>query len=267
MNSFHKYINIAGGHLLDLSEPLVMGILNCTPDSFYAGSRSQTEEAIARRARAIIDEGGSIIDIGACSTRPDSDFADETEETERLRMALPIIRRECPEAVLSVDTFRPNVARMAVEEYGVSIVNDISGGCEEMYRAVARMGVPYILTSQKADTQAIILDLTEKIRILRSIGQKDIIIDPGFGFGKTLEDNYAVMRDLDVLHALGLPILVGISRKSMIYKALDITQDEALTGTICLNSFALAKGCHILRVHDVREAADTVRMHKILFNK
>ena len=259
-------INVRG-RLMDLSVPRVMGILNATPDSFYAASRSQTEVELVRRARQIIDEGGDIIDVGACSTRPDSTPATEAEEMERLRLALGILRREMPDAVISVDTFRPAVARMAVEEYGADIINDVGApshsGDEEggsMFRMVARLGVPYIYMSRAADIGTMIREMAQGVQQLRAFGQKDIIIDPGFGFGKMLEDNYGVMRDLQQLQVLGLPVLVGVSRKSMIYRLFDTQPEQALNGTTVLNTLALTKGASILRVHDVKEAVECVKI-------
>ena len=252
-------INVRG-RLLDLSKPIVMGILNATPDSFYAASRQQTKVEIARRAAQIVEEGAAIIDIGGCSTRPDSQPATEAEETERLRLALDIVRRELPEAIISVDTFRPEVAAMAVKEFGADIINDVSGGSEEMFRVVSRLGVPYILTSVEATLRGILLDFAGKVQALRDLGQKDIILDPGFGFGKTVEENYAVLREMEKLQVMDLPLLVGISRKSMIWRVLGITPDEALNGTTVLNTIALMKGANILRVHDVREAKESITL-------
>ena len=252
-------INVRG-RLLDLSKPIVMGILNATPDSFYAASRQQTKVEIARRAAQIVEEGAAIIDIGGCSTRPDSQPATEAEETERLRLALDIVRRELPEAIISVDTFRPEVAAMAVKEFGADIINDVSGGSEEMFRVVSRLGVPYILTSVEATLRGILMDFAGKVQALRDLGQKDIILDPGFGFGKTVEENYAVLREMEKLQVMDLPLLVGISRKSMIWRVLGITPDEALNGTTVLNTIALMKGANILRVHDVREAKESITL-------
>lgn len=258
------------GQLFSLDELQVMGILNATPDSFYAGSRKQTEEEIIGRVHQILDEGGSIIDVGACSTRPDAEPATEKEEMERLRFALPIVRREAPEAVVSVDTFRPDVARMVVEEFGADIINDVAGPVNvqqstvnvqhDMFRMVSRLRVPYIYMSRKATMKDVLLDCAEAVDTLRSMGQKDIVLDPGFGFGKTVEQNYDVMRDLERMQMLHLPILVGISRKSMIYRLLDTDPTQALNGTTVLNTIALMKGANILRVHDVREAVECVKM-------
>ena len=258
------------GQLLDLSTPQVMGILNATPDSFYAASRTQTEREIVSRTEQILNEGGSIIDVGACSTRPDSKTATEAEEAERLRLALKTIRSVAPDAIVSVDTFRPQLARMAVEEFGAAIINDVGAPVnspevtvdsqKDMFRMVSRLRVPYIYMSRKSSIKDILLDSAEVIDTLRSMGQKDIIIDPGFGFGKTVEQNYEVMNGLEQLQMLKLPLLVALSRKSMIYRLLETSQEEALTGTIALNTIALLKGADILRVHDVKEAVECIKI-------
>ena len=260
-----NYTLNCNGRLLSLEEPQVMGILNVTPDSFYAGSRVQTERDIVSRAQQIVTEGGSMIDVGACSTRPDSEPATEQEEMERLRGALGIIRREMPDAIISVDTFRPDVARMAVEEFGADIINDVGTPStthhpSPMQRMVTGLQVPYIYMSRKATMRDILLDCAEVMDTLRAMGQKDIILDPGFGFGKTLEENYDVLNNLERMQMTGLPVLVGVSRKSMIYKRLDIDPAQALNGTTVLNTIALAKGASILRVHDVREAVEAVKL-------
>ena len=260
-----EYTLNCNGHLLDLHTPLVMGILNVTPDSFYAGSRTMSEQQIIERTRQILQEGGSIIDVGACSTRPGSEPVSQEEEMERLRFALGLIRKEAPDAVVSVDTFRPDVARMVVEEYGADIINDV-GNCQlsivnsqsTMFRMVSRLHVPYILMSQEATMRDMLLRFARDVDELRSYGQKDIILDPGFGFGKTLEQNYAVASQLEQLQILQLPILVGFSRKSMIYRLLDTQPEQALNGTSVLNTVSLTKGASILRVHDVREAVECV---------
>jgi len=252
-------INVQG-RLLDLAEPLVMGILNVTPDSFYAGSRQQTEREIAERASQIVAEGGAIIDIGGCSTRPGAQAVTEAEEMERLRFGLEVVRREQPDSIISVDTFRPDVARMAVEEYGAGIVNDVSEGDSSMFRMVSNLRVPYILMSQQPTIREMLLKFAEKVQQLRDLGAKDIILDPGFGFGKTLEENYQVMNELEKLQVMELPLLVGVSRKSMIYKLFGVTPQESLNGTTALNTIALMKGASILRVHDVREAVECVRI-------
>ena len=252
-------INI-NGRLMDLSEPQVMGILNVTPDSFYAASRQQTEQEIAECARRIVAEGGTIVDVGACSTRPGFQEISEAEEMERLRFGLGIVRRALPDAVVSVDTFRPDVARMAVEEFGVGIINDVSEGNSRMFRMVSRLRVPYILMSQQPTIREMLLSFAEKVQQLRDLGAKDIILDPGFGFGKTLEQNYQIMGELDKLQVMGLPLLVGVSRKSMIYKLLGFTPGESLNGTTALNIIALMKGASILRVHDVKEAVECCKI-------
>ncbi len=252
------------GRLMSLNEPRVMGILNATPDSFFAQSRAQTEQQIALRARQIVDEGGAFIDVGACSTRPGSTPVGEQEEMERLRLALTIVRREQPQAVVSVDTFRPAVARMAVEELGADIINDVGSPDEQqrkdMHRMVARLGVPYILMAAQPTLRQTLLALADEVQQLRNMGHKDIIIDPGFGFGKTMEQNFEVLNGQDRLLVMGLPLLVGVSRKRMVYNMLGTTPAEALNGTTVLNTIALMKGASILRVHDVREAVECVRL-------
>ena len=270
-----SYTINAGGRLLDLQTPVVMGILNATPDSFYAGSRTQTEAEIAARVHQIVDEGAGIIDVGAYSARPGADDVPAEEEARRLRHALDIVRREAPDAIISVDTFRADVAKMCVEEGGAHIINDISGGTldKNMFRTVARLRVPYILmhiqgephTMQQAPhydnlEQEVFLFLSQRVDQLRQLGVADIILDPGFGFGKTLAHNYELMNRLEDFREFDLPLLVGISRKSMIHKLLGTTPAEALGGTIALNTIALMKGAHILRVHDVRAAVETVRI-------
>jgi dihydropteroate synthase len=248
------------GQLMSLSQPQVMGILNVTPDSFFAGSRMQTEQAIAGRANQIVAEGATMIDVGGCSTRPGSEPVSEAEEMQRLRLALGVVRREQPHAVVSVDTFRPDVARMAVEEFGADIINDVSEGSVEMYRMIARLRVPYILMSVQPNLRDMLLAFAREVQQLRDFGVKDIILDPGFGFGKTVAQNYTVMNQLERLQIMELPLLVGISRKSMIFKLLGLTPDESLNGTSVLNTIALMKGASILRVHDVKEAVECVRI-------
>lgn len=254
-----EMINVRG-RLVSLSEPLVMGILNVTPDSFYAGSRKQTEQEIVERVRQIVTEGGAIIDIGACSTRPGFQEVSEKEEMDRLRFGLGIVRRELPDSVVSVDTFRPDVARMAVEEFGADIVNDVSEGGTAMFRMVSNLRVPYILMSQQPTIREMLLSFAEKVQQLRDFGAKDIILDPGFGFGKTQEQNYQVMGELEKLQVMELPLLVGVSRKSMIFKLFGVTPNESLNGTTALNVIALMKGASILRVHDVREAVECCKI-------
>ena len=264
-------INI-GGRLLSLESPLVMGILNCTPDSFFSGSRKQTECEIAERAQQIVAEGGRMIDVGAFSTRPGADEVPIDEELRRLQMALQIVRREVPDAVVSVDTYRPLVARRCVEEWGADIVNDVSEGGrtgivgvaiheeESMFATVAQLGVPYILMSVQPTVESMLKAWADDVLQLRALGQKDIILDPGFGFGKTLDENYAVMGEMEKLAVMELPLLVGVSRKSMIWKLLDGNPDTALNGTTALNAIALLKGAKILRVHDVKEAVETMKI-------
>lgn len=277
MRGLLPYTINVGGKLMDLSEPQVMGILNITPDSFYSESRKNTEEEIAGRVNAILAEGGSIIDVGAYSSRPGADNISAEEEKDRLHGALQILRRTAPEAVVSVDTFRADVARMCVEEYGVQIINDISGGQldPQMFETVAALGVPYVLMHMKGNPQTMQQEphyedlLTEmlqyfgsKVQRLHELGVKDIILDPGFGFAKTMDHNYELMNRLKDLSVLELPILVGVSRKSMIYKLLDSTPEGALNGTSVLNTLALLKGASILRVHDVKAAVEVVQIVK-----
>ena len=264
------------GRLYDLSRPLVMGIMNVTPDSFYAGSRQQTEAAIAARTEAIIAEGGTLIDVGAFSTRPGAMEVSEAEEMSRLRFALEIVQKHRGDGVVSVDTFRPDVARMAVEEYGADMINDVSEGgvtgvanqplaagdddCPAMFRMAARLQVPYVLMSVRGTLEELMISTASKVQQLRGLGVKDIILDPGFGFGKTLEQNYRLLFEMDKLQELGLPILVGLSRKSMIYQRLGGTPETSLNGTTVLNTVALMKGANILRVHDVREAVEAGKL-------
>uniref|UniRef100_UPI00258D4E76 dihydropteroate synthase n=1 Tax=uncultured Prevotella sp. TaxID=159272 RepID=UPI00258D4E76 len=220
------------GQLLELNEPQVMGILNATPDSFFADSRKQTEREIAERADEIVAQGGTFIDVGAYSTRPGAADVSVQEEMDRMRMALSVVRRVQPDVPLSIDTFRADVAKMAVEEFGADIINDVSEGADEaMFRTVARLGVPYILMSIQKDLHDTLMAFAKKVQLLRDMGQKDIILDPGFGFGKTVEDNYRLMNEMEKLQVLGLPLLVGISRKSMIFKLLQSDQSKALNGT------------------------------------
>lgn len=277
MKGLLPYTINVGGNLMDLSEPQVMGILNVTPDSFYSASRKNTEQEIADRVEAILAEGGSMIDIGAYSSRPGADDVSAEEEMSRLRSGLKILRNIASDAVVSVDTFRADVAKMCVEEYGVQIINDISGGelDNRMFDTVAALGVPYILMHMKGNPQTMQLEphyddlLTEmlryfgtKVQQLHELGVKDVILDPGFGFAKTLEHNYELMNRLQDLQVLELPMLVGISRKSMVYRLLGNTPEEALNGTSVLNTLALLKGASILRVHDVKEATEVVKIVK-----
>ncbi len=267
-------INI-NGSLFGLSTPLVMGILNVTPDSFYAESRKFDEDEIGKRVRQIVSEGASIIDIGAYSSRPNAVDVPIEEEMSRLRKGLEIINRLAPNIAVSVDTFRADVASMCVEEYGVAMINDISGGelDKDMFKRVAKLHVPYILMHMKGTPQTmqkephyedlmreILFYFSVRTQQLKELGVKDIIIDPGFGFAKTLEHNYELMGHLEDFKVFNMPILVGISRKSMIYKLLGCTPEEALNGTTALNTVALMKGADILRVHDVRQAVETIKI-------
>lgn len=263
------------GKLYSLCEPKIMGILNVTPDSFYAESRTSDEEHIAARVQQLMDDGADMIDIGGYSSRSGADDVSPEEEMNRLRRGLRVVRRLYPEVPISVDTFRADVARMCVEEEGADIINDISGGMmdRQMFRTVARLGVPYILmhmqgtpdTMQQAPhydnlRREVMLYFAERIDRLCQMGVKDIIVDPGFGFGKTLEHNYELFHHLDDFNLFNLPLLVGISRKSMIYKLLGGTPQTSLNGTTVLNTIALMKGAHILRVHDVKEAVEAKRI-------
>jgi dihydropteroate synthase len=260
---------------MSLHPPLVMGILNVTPDSFYTGSRKQTETEIHSRIETILEEGGRIIDVGGYSSRPAAAEVSEEEEMKRLALALKIVNKHYPEAIVSIDTFRSGVARRSVEVYGAAIINDISGGELDagMFRAIAALKTPYILmhmrgtplTMQQFTTyDHLIVDIrkyfADKIYELELLGVNDIILDPGFGFSKTTEQNFELMHSLDEFALFERPLVVGISRKSMIYKTLDITSEESLNGTTVLNTLALLKGADILRVHDVREAVEAVRL-------
>lgn len=269
-----QYINL-NGMLMDLSTPRVMGILNLTPDSFFGGSRMQTAEQVVGRIEQMRNEGADMVDVGACSTRPGAQQPSLQEEMERLRKGLSLVREVWPEAVLSVDTYRSQVARMCVEEFGVAIVNDISAGQMdgEMFPTIAQLGVPYVMTHMQGTPETmqqqphyqhilkeVCLFFAKRIDALRKLGAKDIILDPGFGFGKTLEHNYQLLANLHELNLFDLPLLVGVSRKSMVYKLLEITPDEALNGTTSLHTIALLKGANILRVHDVKEARQAVKI-------
>ena len=260
------------GKLIDLATPKVMGILNCTPDSFYVGSRKQTEHDIAERANQIIQEGGTMIDVGAFSTRPGAKEVSEEEEMARLKAALQVVRREQPDAIVSVDTYRPNVARHCIEDWGADIINDVSEGgltgivntpiheVENMFDIIGQLKVPYILMSVKSNLHDMMISFADKVQQLRNRGVKDIILDPGFGFGKTLQQNYEIYNDMERLGTLQLPLLVGISRKTMIYKLVGGDPTTTLNGTTVLNTAALFKGAGILRVHDVQEAVESVKI-------
>lgn len=274
-----KIINIKG-KLCDLSHPVVMGILNITPDSFFDGGKYFSEsDKIKARIDQILTEGGKIIDIGAYSSRPGADDVSEDEEYRRLTRTFDVIAANYSDLTISVDTFRSGIARKAVLEFGVDIINDISAGeiDKNMFTTVAELNVPYILMHMQgrpADMQDsptyadvvedIVLYLSRKVMELRQLGVKDIIIDPGFGFGKTLEQNYALLNRLEAFDVFELPLLVGISRKSMIYKLLNKTPQESLNGATVLNTLALTKGASILRVHDVKEAVECVTIFEAL---
>lgn len=275
-----KSLNV-NGRLLELSTPQIMGILNVTPDSFYAGSRMQTKADIAARARQILDEGATIIDIGAYSSRPNAEHISSEEEMKRLHTALEILNRNHPEAIISVDTFRADIAERCVNDYGVAIINDIAAGemDDRMFETVARLGVPYIMMHMQGTPQnmqkephydnllkEVFMYFAKKVQQLRDLGAKDIILDPGFGFGKTLDDNYELMAHLEEFSIFELPLVAGVSRKSMIYRLFDTSPQEALNGTTILNTVALMKGADILRVHDVREAVEAVKIVQKLKN-
>lgn len=266
------------GKLITMDKPLVMGIINVTNDSFFKGSRFRFPFSIARRAQQIVEQGGDIIDIGACSTRPGSKPISEDEELKRLTKALHAVRKKYPEVLISVDTFRSSVAKRVVADFKVDIINDISAGELDpaMFETIAELGVPYILMHMKGTPEnmqlnphydnvirELILFFNEKIERLKQLNVKDIIIDPGFGFGKTIEHNYTILKNLETFHLLELPILVGLSRKSMIYKPLNIKPELALNGTTVLNTLAVLKGASILRVHDVKEAVETIKLVRL----
>ena len=270
MNKPIDYTINVRGRLIDLSKPKVMGILNVTPDSIFSGSRKQTEQEIAERANSIIEEGGTFIDVGAFSTRPGAFEVSEEEEARRLKWALEIVRREQPDAAVSVDTYRPVVARKCIEEWGADIINDVSEGgltgivntpineSGNMFQLIGELKVPYILMSVKSNIKDMLKAFAAEVQQLRDYGAKDIILDPGYGFGKTLDDNYQILSEAEKLLVLNLPILVGVSRKSLIFKLVGGSPDTSLTGTVAINTMSLMKGAGILRVHDVKDAVDTV---------
>ena len=261
------------GRLLDFSVPRVMGILNATPDSFYAGSRKTTEADIAQRAVEIVEQGAAIIDVGAFSTRPGAEEVSAEEEASRLCFALGVVRRECPDAIVSVDTYRPAIARQCVEEWGADIINDVSeGGLTgiadvplggergEMFRLVGELRVPYVLMSVKPTLPEMLYAFADEVQQLRDYGARDIILDPGFGFGKDIRQNYALLSQMDRLQVLGLPLLVGVSRKRMAYQLVGGDASTALNATTAIHAVALMKGANLLRVHDVKEAMEAVRV-------
>lgn len=275
LQPFKPYSLNLHGRLVTIDRPWVMGIINVTPDSFYSGSRVGDEQMLLERVHQMLDEGADVLDVGACSTRPGSQSVDAVGEMERLHWALNVIRRVAPDSVISVDTYRADVAQRCVEEWGADIINDISGGTldETMFSTVARLHVPYVLMHMRG-TPATMASMTQydnvaaevlewmarRIDQLRQMGVADVIADPGFGFAKTLEQNYELLAGLDAFHALEAPLLVGVSRKRMIYTPLNSDADHALNGTTVLNTLALERGAHILRVHDVRPAVEAVKL-------
>jgi dihydropteroate synthase len=269
-----KYINV-NGHLIDLEVPKVMGILNITPDSFYSGSRLKDERAIKEAAQKMLEEGADFLDIGGYSSRPGAEDVSVEEEMKRVLTAVKYVLEECPRAIISVDTFRSQVARISVCEYGAHIINDISGGDADpgMSALIAEINIPYIIMHMKGTpgnmqnnpvyedvVSDVLMWFGQKVTRLMAAGVKDIIIDPGFGFGKTAEHNFALLRRLNELSFAGLPVMAGLSRKSMIWKTLEISPSEALNGTSVLNTMALMNGADILRVHDVKEAVEAVKL-------
>lgn len=272
----HPYTLNIRGRLMPLAKPQVMGILNCTPDSFFSGSRKQTEREIADRANEIVAEGGTIIDVGAFSTRPGATEVSEEEESRRLENALRIVRREQPTVAVSVDTYRPMVARRCIEECGADIINDVSEGgktgivdtpiSEEgnMFQTVGQLGCPYILMSVQPDMESMLRCFAAEVQQLRDFGVKDIILDPGYGFGKTLQQNYDILGKQDRLGVFGLPVLAGISRKSMIFKLIGGDPTTALNGTTAADTIALERGAKLLRVHDVKEAVEAVKIYNAI---
>ena len=275
MSPFKPYSLNLHGRLVEIDRPWVMGIVNVTPDSFYSGSRATDELTLVECVHRLIAEGADLLDIGACSTRPGSQSVDAHGEMDRLQWALRIIRREAPDVIISVDTYRADVARRCVEEWGVEMINDISGGTldDDMFATVARLQVPYVLMHIRGtpDTMSSLTDydnvtadvlewMARRIDELRQLGVADVIADPGFGFAKTVEQNFELLNGLEAFHALNAPLLVGVSRKRMIYTPLDCTADKALNGTTIVNTLALERGAHILRVHDVRAAVEAVKL-------
>ena len=279
MQPFKTYSLNLKGRLVTIDRPWVMGIINITPDSFYSGSRVVDERTLIERVGMMLDDGADVLDVGACSTRPGSEQVDAQGEMARLDWALNAIRREFPDVILSVDTYRAEVARRCVEEWGADIINDISAGMldPEMFATVARLRVPYVLMhmrgtpetmSSLTDYQNVAAEVLEwmarRIDELRQMGVADIIADPGFGFAKTLEQNYELLARLEAFHVLDAPLLVGVSRKRMIYTPLQCTADEALNGTTVINTIALQQGAHFLRVHDVKAAVEAVKLTTLL---
>lgn len=284
MTEFKRYSLSIKGRLLEIDEPLIMGIINATPDSFYDRSRLLDPQAIAKRVSEMVEQGADIIDIGACSTRPGAEVATAEQEIERLNIAVTAARKAAGDnMILSIDTYRANVARHCIEELGADIINDISGGDldPDMHNTIAQLQVPYIvmhmrgtpatmqqLTNYNGDVlSAVLEDLAQKIDALHQMGVNDVIADPGFGFAKTLEQNYRMLSSLEVFHALEVPLLVGVSRKSMIQKVLDCSASEALNGTTVVNTIAMIKGAHLLRVHDIKAAVEARTIVSLLRNQ
>lgn len=266
-----KILNIRG-QLFDFSTPVVMGILNLTPDSFYANSRVEANKNLIQRAEEMLQAGATILDIGAFSTRPGAEEVSEEEEMQRLKAGLLLLKKELPNALLSVDTYRSNVAKMCVEEFGVDIINDVSEGGitgrtnvlleeeQQMFKTVAQLKVPYILMSVKSDIVSMIKSFVAELNELHALGVKDVILDPGFGFGKDLKQNYEVLYHLEKLSVLDAPVLVGASRKRMIQQLLNVDAAHSLNGTMVVHTLALMKGASILRVHDVQEAVEAIQI-------
>ena len=279
MQPFKPYSLNLKGQLVTIDRPWVMGIVNVTPDSFYSGSRVADEQTLIERVQTMLAEGADVIDVGACSTRPGSESVDARGEMERLEWALAAIRRAAPDAIVSVDTYRAEVARRCVEQWGADIINDISGGTldEAMFSTVASLRVPYVLMHMRGtpETMAGLTDydnvaadvlewMARRIDELRQLGVADVIADPGFGFAKTMEQNYELLMRLEAFHALNAPLLVGVSRQRMIYTPLACDADHALNGTTVVNTVALMQGAHFLRVHDVRAAAEAVKLTSLM---
>lgn len=276
MKSNRTYSINVRGRLFSLARPVVMGIVNATPDSFYAASRTQTEREIADRARQIVEEGGQIIDIGGFSTRPDAQTVSVEEELSRLEFAIQTVHREVPDVPISVDTFRPDVAQRCIEEWGADMVNDVGSIAmasvtdadrdrkERMFTLVARLGVPYILMSRASTIEEIMLELAADVNRLCELGQKDIVLDPGFGFGKTQQQNYDILNRMALLTEFDFPLLVGLSRKSMLRLTPSPSDSEQLNATTALHMAALERGANVLRVHDVAQAVQTVRLFEML---
>ncbi|MBQ4006574.1 MAG: dihydropteroate synthase [Muribaculaceae bacterium] len=285
MQSFLPYTLNLGGRLVNLDRPWVMGVMNVTPDSFYAASRVALDEAaVAARVRTMVEQGADVLDVGACSTRPGSQPPSVEEEMRRLRAVLPVVRREAPQLPVSVDTYRADVARMAVEELGAHMVNDVGGGTldDAMWRTVASLRVPYVVMHMRGTPSTmqsltdygndgvlatVFKDLMQKVDALHQLGVNDVLADPGFGFAKTLAQNYALLAQLEVFHQLQVPLVVGVSRKSMVTAALGVPADEALNGTTALHTIAFMAGAHIVRAHDVKAAVQARAIVALVANQ